>query len=253
MITARALRILRWSQALGWRATLRNLAAITFSSGDRLLALPGLARKIRVRANDSDLVMFEQVFAGGDYDFDLGFEPATIIDAGANAGYATLYFHRRFPAAQILAVEPDPATYETLVQNTVGISQVRTVCGGLWSGRQALAIADPDAPKCMISLKPAESPGGKNIEGYGVTDLMQMAGAATIDVLKIDIEGGELDVFTANAAEWLPKVRVILIELHDRVRPGCAAAFYSAIRGMRFSQWQRGDVLAIINEDFRAR
>ena len=253
MITARALRILRWSQALGWRATLRNLAAIAFSRGERLLAVPGLAGKIRVRANDSDLVMFEQVFAGGDYEFDLGFEPATIIDAGANAGYATLFFHRRYPAAQIIAVEPDPATYGTLVQNTVGIAQVRTVCGGLWSGRQALAIVNPAAPKCMISLKPAESPGEKGIEGYGVTDLMQMAGATTIDVLKIDIEGGELEVFTANAAEWLPKVRVLMVELHDRVRPGCAEAFYSAIRGMHFSQWQRGDVLAIINKDFRAR
>ena len=74
MITARAMRVLRWSQALGWRATLRNLAAIAFSRGDLLLTVPGLAEKIRVRANDSDLVMFEQVFVGRDYDFDLGFE-----------------------------------------------------------------------------------------------------------------------------------------------------------------------------------
>jgi hypothetical protein len=252
MITARASRILRWSHALGWGATLRNLVAVTFSSGDRLLTIPGLERKVRARANDSDLVMFEQVFIGGDYEFDLGFEPATIIDAGANAGYATLYFHRRYPAAKIIAVEPDPSTFETLVKNTAGIAQVSTVCGGLWSGRQALTIANPDAPKCMISLKPAGVPGEKGIEGYGVTDLMQMAGTSTIDVLKIDIEGGELEVFTANTAEWLPKVRVILIELHDRMRPGCAAAFYAALRGMRFTQWQKGDVLAIVNEDFRA-
>lgn len=253
MITASALRILRWSQALGWGATLRNVAAIAFSGGDRLLTVPGLTGKIRVRANDSDLVMFEQVFVGGDYDFDFGFEPATIIDAGANAGYATLFFHRRHPAAKIIAVEPDPTTFETLAQNTAGIAQVRAIRGGLWSGRQALAIANPDAPKCMVSLRPAGAPGDGNIEGYGVADLMRIAGTGIIDVLKMDIEGGELEVFTANAAEWLPKVRVLMVELHDRLRPGCAEAFYAAIRGMHFSQWQKGDVVAIINEDLRGR
>ena len=253
MITARTMRILRWSQALGWGATLRNIAAIAFSRGDRLLTVPGLTGKIRARANDSDIVMFEQVFVGCDYDFDLGFEPATIIDAGANAGYATLFFHRRHPAAQIIALEPDSSTFETLTQNTGRIAKVRAIRGGLWSGRQALAIANPNAPKCMISLKPAETRGEGAIEGYGVADLMSMAGTAHIDVLKIDIEGGELEVFTANAAEWLPKVRVLMIELHDRVRPGCAEAFYGAIRGMRFSQWQKGDVVAIINEDFRGK
>ncbi len=247
------MRVLRWSQALGWRATLRNLATIASSRGDRLLTMPGLAGKIRARANDSDLVMFEQVFVERDYGFDLGFEPATIIDAGANAGYATLFFHLRHPAAKIIAVEPDPSTFETLTQNTAGIAQVSTVRGGLWSGRRTLTIANPDAPKCMISLRLADAPGEGAIEGYGVPDLMQMMDIGIIDVLKIDIEGGELEVFTANAAEWLPKVRVLMVELHDRVRPGCAAAFYSAIRGMRFSQWQKGDVIAIINEDLRRR
>jgi hypothetical protein len=46
-------------------------------------------------------------------------------------------------------------------------------------------------------------------------------------------------------------VRVFIIEFHDRVRPGCAAAFYSAIRDLRFTQEQRGDTVMIINEDLR--
>ena len=251
MSTGIALRILQWQRALGWRATLRNLLAIALRRRDHLLKVPALAEKIRVRANDSDLVMFEQVFVGRDYEFDLGFQPATIIDAGANAGYATLYFHQRYPGARIIPVEPDPSNFETLVQNTRGISGVRAVRGGLWSGRQPLSIADPSAPKCMISLKPAETPGAGDIEGYGVPDLMAMAGTERIDILKIDIEGGELEVFTENAAVWIGKVRVFMIELHDRMRPGCAAAFYSALRGIRFTQLQKGDIVTIINEDLR--
>ena len=44
-----------------------------------------------------------------------------------------------------------------------------------------------------------------------------------------------------------------MIELHDRVRPGCAAAFYAALRGIRFTQLQKGDIVVIINEDLRGR
>ena len=253
MRTARALRILQWLRALGWRATLRNLLAIALGRRERLFSVPAIAGKIRVRANDSDLVMFEQVFVGRDYDFDLGFQPATIIDAGANVGYASLFFHQRYPDARIIAVEPDSSNFDTLAQNTRGIAQLRAVRGGLWSRRQALTIADPSAPKCMISLKPAETPGTGDIEGYGVPDLMAMAGAERIDILKIDIEGGELDLFITDTAGWIAKVRVIMIELHDRVRPGCAAAFYAALRGMRFTQLQKGDIVVIINEDLRGK
>lgn len=253
MRTARALRILQWFRALGWRATMRNLLAIALGRRERLLSVPAIAGKIRVRSNDSDLVMFEQVFVGRDYDFDLGFQPATIIDAGANVGYASLFFHQRYPDARIIAVEPDASNFDTLVQNTRGIAQVRAVRGGLWSRRQPLTIADPNAPKCMISLKPAETPGTGDIEGYGVPDLMAMAGAERIDILKIDIEGGELELFSGDTAGWIGKVRVIMIELHDRVRPGCAAAFYSALRGIRFTQLQKGDIVVIINEDLRGK
>ena len=253
MSTPIALRILQWHRALGWGATLRNLLAIAFGGRERLLKVPSVAGKIRVRANDSDLVMFEQIFVAGDYDFDLGFQPATIVDAGANVGYATLFFHRRYPDARIIAVEPEPSNFETLVQNTRGIAGVRAVRGGLWSRRQPLSIADPGAPKCMISLKPAETPGAGDIEGFGVPDLMAMIGTETIDVLKIDIEGGELDLFTEDAAAWIGKVRVFMIELHDRMRPGCAAAFYAALRGIRFTQIQKGDIVTIINEDLRGK
>jgi hypothetical protein len=36
-----------------------------------------------------------------------------------------------------------------------------------------------------------------------------------IDLLKIDIEGAEAELFSTNYESWLPKTRVIVIELHD--------------------------------------
>ena len=41
----------------------------------------------------------------------LGWQPATILDAGANAGFATVVLAHLFPAAKIIALEPDPANF----------------------------------------------------------------------------------------------------------------------------------------------
>ncbi len=251
MKTASLLRVFQWAQELGWLTTIRNLTVIALRRRERLLSLAGVSAKVRVRDNNSDLVMFEQVFVRKDYEFDIGFEPRTIVDAGANAGYASLYFHRKHPAARIIAIEPDPEKCETLRSNTRGIPSVQVLNAGLWSCRQALVVTDAGSPKCMISLKPSAQPAAGDIEGYGICDIMQMMGTEVIDLLKLDIEGGELELFSENFLPWISKVRVFIIEFHDRVRPGCAAAFYSAIRDLRFTQEQRGDTVMIINEDLR--
>ena len=253
MKSSRLLRLLRWAEALGWTTTLANFGRIALSGHKAVLRAPGVSRGIHVRRNDSDVVMFEQVFVNRDYEFDLGFTPTLIVDAGANAGYASLFFHRKYPRARILAIEPDPANADTLRRNTAGIEAIRCIQGGLWNKRQPLRISDPSAPKCMVSLQPADKQGPDTVDGYSLTDIMQMAGTEFIDLLKIDIEGGEKDLFSENFEPWIGKVRVFMVELHDRVRPGCATALYAAVRHLRFTQHQKGDIVTLINEDLRPR
>jgi hypothetical protein len=51
-----------------------------------------------------------------------------------------------------------------------------------------------------------------------------------IDILKIDIKGAETAVFEAPGCHaWLPRVRVLLIELHDHLYPGSEQTFLEAI------------------------
>ena len=54
-------------------------------------------------------------------------------------------------------------------------------------------------------------------------------GLKFVDILKIDIEGAEKEVFE-NSVKWINKVGVIMAELHDNIKAGCSNAFFEATR-----------------------
>jgi FkbM family methyltransferase len=53
-----------------------------------------------------------------------------------------------------------------------------------------------------------------------------------VDILKIDIEGAEKEVFE-NSAAWIDRVGVIVIELHDSFKAGSGKAVDSAANILR--------------------
>jgi hypothetical protein len=57
-----------------------------------------------------------------------------------------------------------------------------------------------------------------------------------IDILKMDIEGAEKEVFN-NSRRWIQKVNAIVVELHERFKFGCNRAFYSTTNGFD-NEWQ---------------
>jgi hypothetical protein len=62
------------------------------------------------------------------------------------------------------------------------------------------------------------------------------------------VEGAEKEIFSASCDDWLPRTNVILIELHDRFRPGCSDAFFSAVSTRDFHHAQRGQTLIFIRK-----
>ena len=69
---------------------------------------------------------------------------------------------------------------------------------------------------------------------------------AKVDLLKIDIESAEKELFEGSLdSAWLQDVSVIMIELHDRLKPGCSSAFYRAVSQFEFSQHVVGEVVVV--------
>jgi hypothetical protein len=64
-------------------------------------------------------------------------------------------------------------------------------------------------------------------------------------LLKIDIEGGEKQLFESNYENWLPKTKCIIIELHDGVLKE-AQNFFKAISKYDFSYFNSENLLSSI-------
>jgi hypothetical protein len=84
-----------------------------------------------------------------------------------------------------------------------------------------------------------------------IADVMQLHGVDHIDILKMDIEGAELEVLTHHA-EWLSRVGNLLIELHDRYRPGCTAALEAALSDYDYERSTHGNTVILRNLRRRA-
>jgi FkbM family methyltransferase len=194
----------------------------------------GVKHPVHLRLRTSDVSLYSDLLLHEAYNVALPFTPRTIIDAGANVGMATLFYANKYPFARIVAVEPEPSNYAMLLKNVAAYPNVVPVNAALWN-------SDGDLHLGPISAAPAEeaekwaftvTETGIPVRGLTMQTLLRETGIESIDLLKMDIESGEIEAF-ANCADWMRGVKGIVIELHDHVRPGCKAVLDAACQGFR--------------------
>ena len=210
--------------------------------------LPGLAHPLWARPNTADVVTFEEVFVAREYELPFAdFHPGHILDLGANIGYASVYFAARWPQARILAVEPSRKNLALLTRNTRPWHRITALQAAVWTRSARLQIANPDDAANAYRMIETAGPDGDGIQAYTIGHFMTRLGGGPIDLLKMDVEGAEAEILR-HGADWLDRIRVLMIELHDRIVPGCAEALCRALQGRRFHQEIVGANLAF---DFR--
>ncbi len=86
-----------------------------------------------------------------------------------------------------------------------------------------------------------------SVSGISVSDSLEAEGLSRVDLLKIDIEGSEFEVFSGDCS-WLKRVGIIVIELHDYMRPGCSKALMDALSCLSdYALSWKGENLIIYN------
>jgi FkbM family methyltransferase len=198
-----------------------------------------------LRVPSFDVVIFEQLFLQHEYSFDVRTSPRTIVDAGANIGLASIYFSNRFPGARIIAIEPEEGNFEMLKRNTMPYDNIIPVRGALWNENTTIHLVDPGAGEwgfmTQASGPPEQQCGAipQPVRGMTVDTVMQEQGIEHIDILKMDIEGAEREVFS-DPSSWLGRVDALIVELHERIKSGCNRAFYCGTAGFD-DEWVDGE------------
>ena len=185
---------------------------------------------LTIRENTSDLTVVIDVLKKEQYKPLTTLENVnTIIDAGGNIGCTSIYLAQKYPNAKIYTIEPDKDNFNVLVKNTKKYKNIIPINKGLWGENKILEIVNNGLGEWGIQTFETENINQENvIETITMTDLMNQYNINTIDILKIDIEGAEKNVFSYNY-EWLKKVRQFSIELHDRMVNGCSNTFFKCI------------------------
>jgi FkbM family methyltransferase len=212
--------------------------------------IPGLPEPVYLRTGTSDLHTFREIFLREEYSIKLPFVPKTIIDAGANIGFTTLFFHRAYPSAKIVLLEPDGENFKTLKQNTSGYPNLYPLQSALFNRIGEIMIVDEGhGIRGFMAREISDGQKGHTMPCTTLVELMSNHNLTEIDILKMDIEGSELEVFQHQPEKWLPKVKCLIIELHDRMKPGCSKAVFQAVSRHNFEFSIKGENLVFLNRD----
>jgi len=198
-----------------------------------------------LRAPSSDVSTYKQVFRNKEYDFIAENEPKVIIDAGANIGLASIYFANKYPNAKIIAIEPEESNFSILKRNTALYSNIISIQSALWDKNEEINLIDPGLGKWGFMTESKNfktNPSGiicHTVNGMTIKKIMEKFNIEKINILKIDIEGAEKEVFH-DTSSWIENVESIIIELHERMKPGCNRSFYCGTNGFD-NEWLQGE------------
>jgi FkbM family methyltransferase len=169
-----------------------------------------------------------------------------VFDVGANIGFFALAVHLRYPGVRLLCFEPIPEVFDVLTHNIErhGVEARVYPCGladrngrmsftyypnmSLMSGAYADPAAEYEVSKKFVTNVDPRVASHADVllrdkfEGRAVecpvrrfSDVVGENALESVSLLKIDVEKGEMDVLAGiDAADW-PKIRRVVVEVHD--------------------------------------
>ena len=202
------------------------------------------------RPNTSDEAVVKSIFKGGEYALPIkNFQPKLILDCGGNIGCSAVYFANVYPDAQIYCIEPEFANFRIMQYNAFFYENIHPVNSALWGTDTYINVKDVGLGAWGYMTFETTEDDTTAFKTVTVSQLLKQSGFDEIDLLKIDIEGAEKEVFGApDVDEWLSKVKVMTIELHDRMKKGCSYEFFKAVSKYHWHFELRGENLIFMRE-----
>lgn len=127
-------------------------------------------------------------------------KPSVIFDCGANIGFVTHQFYKRFPKAAIYSFEPNPSVFEILTKSTSKISTITVFNLGISEKKDCLNFYKNNNTGTSSFLEPNDFHTSHLARKYeqievptvSIQSFCEANQLKKIDMLKLDIEGFEL-------------------------------------------------------------
>src|SRR3989344_8770094 len=165
-----------------------------------------------VRKNSSDIFVLKEVYAKKVY----GERPyGVVLDVGANIGAFSVYAGAT--ANKVYAFEPESSNYGQLVKNIQLNKKIEKIIPlKVAVGRESKKVYiykgrfNKGASSAMYKITDER----EVAEMRGLSNLMDELGIHKVDLLKIDIEGGEYDLLYGLPKKKFEKIDKIILEYH---------------------------------------
>jgi FkbM family methyltransferase len=193
---------------------------LTIAFGDRTLRWQ-LRRK-------TDLAVAREILLEDEYAALPIRPPRLLLDLGSHIGFSILYFRSLYPEARIIGVEPDPSAFQCLKANTTSLDQVEIHQLAMTTVDETVPFFPAKQP-WISSLHGGGESGAVMVQGRRLDTLLDDLAIETVDLLKIDIEGEEIEVL--RASQRLEDVGAIVGELHERGDLTLRAELFDLLEG----------------------
>lgn len=223
---------LKYTREFGVKAALRIYRNNRSQGELKSVDVNGYPHPFFYRQNTTDLPILRLII-GQSLVYNKLRDPKLIVDGGANVGYVSVFYAKHFPGAQVYSIEMEEANYDMLLKNTSGYDNVKPLKAALWNNSNGVSFSSQSKADAysVVDNKVAD----RKVASLTLADILKMAGRDKIDLLKIDIEGAEVEILDWMRLENL-EPRTLVVELHERFRPGCVEALEKYLAGRKYSR-----------------
>jgi len=174
-----------------------------------------------------------------------------VLDVGANIGCFAIRVFASAPTARVLSVEAGSDTFALLEENRRANPDFAWRClhAGAWGSDRPLTLKRGAS---SLSHQVVEDGEGETVRGISLANLLREAGWDRVDLMKMDIEGGEASAIPGGM-DALNRTNILIVEIHsDRID---AAPVDATLRSIFKRRWQINHrtsvkpVLILANED----
>ncbi len=224
--------------AADFRSRLRFTSDIFVSRLARRMPVPGVNRdrfitirgglQIHYRLNRGDIQSIREVWIDECYRLPFDLAPTTLVDLGANIGLTSLWFAHRY-GCKVIAVEPSPENARLVRLNLERNGIDAEVVEGAVGPRDGTAYFQAEADSNLGHLGQE----GRPVPVFSMDTVLGRLPAAQVDLVKLDIEGGEGPLLAENVG-WLRRVKAVIAEFHPEVIDYPAAIKSIESQGFRY-------------------